>query len=82
MDSLTIKSHIGDEYTVVKESIPKEYYTIYKPKDTWRISKQYDMEIRVGGMRMYINADGTMVSGCNTFDKEDLEKVYQYLKNT
>ena len=78
--SLVIVSHIGKEYCVVKRGGDiSGYNSIYISSDRRRISKPYDMELRVGGMRMYILKDGTLVNGYNTFDKEDLAKVFVYL---
>ena len=53
---------------------------MYRAWDYWPIDQIYDMEIRVGGMRMYILKDGTMVSGYETFEKETLARIYKFLK--
>lgn len=79
---MIVRSHIGTEYTVTGKVTPRDnvLYTVRIPVDKRRISEKYDMEIAVGGMRMYINSDGTMVKGYNTFTKGTLAKIYAFLK--
>lgn len=77
---MKVASHIGNIYEVTHDRAPKEFWSVYISWDKRKIRTPYDMEIRVGGMRMYINKDGTMVSGYETFEKETLARIYKFLK--
>ena len=82
--SITVKNHMGVSYEVLRGSeITKEKanssYCITLAY-SWRDKFDTDIITFVGGMLHGINKDGTY-KGYNTFEPEDLIKIYEYLKD-
>lgn len=78
---MIIKDYSGQEYIVTTSRNPVGYYSIYIPYDTWHIKVKYDLMVIYGGMRLYINKDGSIPHGYNQFKKGDLKRVYNFFKD-
>lgn len=81
ISALTITSHIGDEYVFEDRPHKDEYYEVFRDPNPAPTSKKCDMKLCSGGAYQYIESDGTLVRGSETFPKEELKRAYDYFKN-